>query len=105
MNLTQVADELTNRVISLFELDSEGNRKMHGKYNNFYQQPGNENLLLFYEYFHGDIGHGLGASHQTGWTALVAALIGEQEKNKPGNYFAIGVGLPAGAARSDEAEE
>ena len=77
MNLCQVADELTRRVISLFEKDGEGNRRFNGEYNWFYKQPGNEHLVLFYEYFHGDSGKGLGASHQTGWTALVAELISE----------------------------
>ncbi len=77
MNLHQVADELTHRVISLFEKDGKECRKIHGKYNWFYQQLGNEHLLLFYEYFHGDDGNGLGASHQTGWTSLVAQLISE----------------------------
>ncbi len=77
MNLKQVADELSRRVISLFEKDAEGTRKIYGKHNWFYQQPGNEHLILFYEYFHGDDGHGLGASHQTGWTSLVAQLISE----------------------------
>ncbi|HSQ44101.1 MAG TPA: hypothetical protein VLM16_03840 [Ginsengibacter sp.] len=77
MNLMQVADELTRRVICLFEKDKEGNRKIFGKDNWFYQRPGNENLVLFYEYFHGDNGYGLGASHQTGWTSLVARLISE----------------------------
>ena len=43
----------------------------------FIKKPGNEHLILFYEYFHGDNGRGLGASHQTGWTALVAELISE----------------------------
>lgn len=80
MNLAQVADELTKRVISLFERDKEGNRRSYGDYNWFYKQPGNENLLLFYEYFHGNTGRGLGACHQTGWTALVAELINEQKK-------------------------
>lgn len=80
MNLCDVADELTRRVISLFEKDAEGNRRCYGKYNWFYQQPGNEHLVLFYEYFHGDSGTGLGASHQTGWTALVAELISEYGK-------------------------
>jgi hypothetical protein len=79
MNLKQVADELAKRVISLFEKDAEGNRKIYGKDNWFYQLPGNENLILFYEYFHGDNGYGLGASHQTGWTSLVARLISELE--------------------------
>ena len=82
INLCQVADELTRRVISLFEKDAEGNRRCYGKYNWFYKQPGNEHLVLFYEYFHGDNGTGLGASHQTGWTALVAELISEYGKSK-----------------------
>jgi hypothetical protein len=72
-----VANELTRRVISLFEKDQAGRRRLYGDYNWFYQQPGNEHLVLFHEYFHGDNGRGLGASHQTGWTALVAELISE----------------------------
>ncbi len=77
MNLEQVANELTRRVISLFGKDEQGKRPLHGKYNWFYQRPENNHLLLFYEYFHGDTSHGLGASHQTGWTSLVAELISE----------------------------
>ena len=82
MNLCEVANELTGRVISLFKLDEEGKRKLYGPYNWFYQQKGNEHLVLFYEYFHGDSGQGLGASHQTGWTALVAELISEYNQYK-----------------------
>jgi len=83
MNLSQVANELTKRVISLFEKDEKGDRRLYGNYTWFYKQPGNEHLLTFYEYFHGDSGRGLGASHQTGWTALVAELISEYgEPNK-----------------------
>lgn len=81
MNLEQVADHLTGRVISLFVKDKEGNRRSYGEYNWFYKQPGNEDLLLFYEYFHGDSGRGLGASHQTGWTALVAEMINWQKNH------------------------
>ncbi len=77
INLTQVANELTKRVISLFEQNGGGKRRLYGKYSWFYEQPGNQHLLTFYEYFHGDSGRGLGASHQTGWTALVAELISE----------------------------
>ncbi len=77
INLCQVANELSKRVISLFEKDEEGKRNIYGKDNPFYQQPGNEHLILFYEYFHGDNGNGLGANHQTGWTSLVAQLISE----------------------------
>ena len=76
-NLEQVADQLTERVVSLFKKDKTGSRPLHGKHNWFYKKPGNENLLLFYEYFHGDSNHGLGASHQTGWTSRVAELITE----------------------------
>ncbi|MEO8854296.1 MAG: glucosidase, partial [Ginsengibacter sp.] len=82
MNLMQVADELSKRVISLFEKDQEGQRRIYGRHNWFYQRPGNEDLVLFFEYFHGDDGNGLGASHQTGWTALVACLISELAKEK-----------------------
>jgi Glycosyl hydrolase family 63 C-terminal domain len=85
MNLEEVADELTHRLISLFEKNDLGKRPSYGKYNWFYQQPGNENILLFYEYFHGDTGHGLGASHQTGWTSLVAQLISELASNNKTN--------------------
>jgi hypothetical protein len=77
MNLTKVADELTKRIISLFEKDAQGNRRLFGEYSWFYKQPGNEHLVLFCEYFHGNTGKGLGSSHQTGWTALVAELISE----------------------------
>ncbi len=83
MNLEQVADELTNRVISIFQKDEEGMRRSNAEYDAFYQQPGNEHLLLFYEYFHGDSGKGLGASHQTGWTAVVADLINQMNRKKP----------------------
>ena len=76
-NLIKVAEELTRRVISLFEKDEHDNRAIFGPYNDFYKRPGNEHLMLFYEYFHGETGRGLGASHQTGWTALVAELIRE----------------------------
>jgi hypothetical protein len=77
INLVQVAMELTKRVISLFEKNTKGQRRFNGEYNWFYSQPGNEHLVLFYEYFNGDTGKGIGASHQTGWTALVAELISE----------------------------
>jgi hypothetical protein len=78
LNLLQVADMLTERVVSLFKRDEAGSRKCYGDYNWFFNRPGNEDLVLFYEYFHGDTGSGLGASHQTGWTSLVADLIGNR---------------------------
>jgi len=76
LNLVEVSKVLTERVISLLAMDENGDRKLNGKYNWFYNKPGNEELVLFFEYFHGDNGSGLGASHQTGWTSLIADLIG-----------------------------
>lgn len=75
MDLKQVADELSKRVTSLFEQDAQNQRKLHGNQNWFYSRPENKDLVLFYEYFHGDTGTGLGASHQSGWTSLIAQLI------------------------------
>lgn len=77
ISLSEVATELTKRVISLFELDGAHCRQLNAEQNWFYCQPENKDLVLFYEYFHGDSGRGLGASHQSGWTALVAKLINE----------------------------
>jgi poly(3-hydroxybutyrate) depolymerase len=79
LNLVEVSELLTQRVVSIFAKDDLNGRKLNGKYNWFYSKPGNEDLVLFFEYFHGDNGSGLGASHQTGWTALVADLIGGRE--------------------------
>ena len=61
----------------LFLPDDKGRRPIHGNNKHFAQDPHWKDLLLFHEYFHGDTGHGLGASHQTGWTALVALMIDE----------------------------
>ena len=77
LNLEQVSDELGKRIVSVFETDADGNRPVHGPFNPFYQRPENKDLLLFYEYFHGDTAQGIGASHQTGWTAVVAELIND----------------------------
>jgi hypothetical protein len=73
----QVAEDLANRQIRIFTRDAQGRRPVHGTSRKFQEDPHWRDLILFYEYFHGDTGQGLGASHQTGWTALVAALIDE----------------------------
>jgi hypothetical protein len=83
MSLSEAVVKLTERVVSLFVPDALGDRKLHAEYNYFYNRPGNEHLLLFYEYFNGDSGRGLGASHQTGWTALVALLMHENYERQP----------------------
>jgi hypothetical protein len=77
MPLSEAVSHITARVVSLFLPDEKGDRKLHAEYNDFYARPGNEHLILFYEYFNGDSGRGLGASHQTGWTALVANLLND----------------------------
>jgi hypothetical protein len=73
--LWEVAEELSRRLTRLFLRDPDGRRPVYGGTETFQQDPHWRDLLLFYEYFHGDNGAGLGASHQTGWTALVAKLL------------------------------
>jgi hypothetical protein len=74
-NLAQVADELRRRLLSLFLLDLNGRRPAHGPNPRFQKDPAWRDSILFYEYFHGETGKGLGASHQTGWSALAGALV------------------------------
>jgi len=80
VTLKEMARGFADRLISTFTRDAEGRRPAHGRYEKFQSDPHWRDLLLFYEYFHGDTGAGLGASHQTGWTGLVASLIDEWRK-------------------------
>ncbi|MFN4089494.1 MAG: MGH1-like glycoside hydrolase domain-containing protein [Alphaproteobacteria bacterium] len=75
MTLAQVADELSRRLVSIFERGPDGRRPVYGGNATMQADPAWAESLLFYEYFHGDNGAGIGASHQTGWTGLVAVLI------------------------------
>jgi hypothetical protein len=75
MNLFDVAKELERRLTSTFLRDAEGRRPVYGGTKRFQEDPHWRDLILFYEYFHGDNGAGLGASHQTGWTSLVAPML------------------------------
>ncbi len=77
MNLRNVAIELCNRLISLFLPDEEGRRPVNGGNHLYTQGEAWQDLILFYEFFHGETGEGLGASHQTGWTSLVVRLVRE----------------------------
>lgn len=77
LRLGAVADDLSSRLISIFRRDAEGWRPVQGGARYTRQGDGSQDLLLFHEYFHADTGSGLGASHQTGWTALVAKLLDE----------------------------
>jgi hypothetical protein len=74
--LAEVADDLSRRLTHIFLRDRDGQRPVFGKSEQFQSDPHWRNNALFYEYFHGDTGAGVGASHQTGWTALVATLLG-----------------------------
>jgi hypothetical protein len=78
MNLKQVADEIGRRLTALFLPDVGGRRPCHGDDRRFAQDPNWRELVLFYEYFHGETGRGCGASHQTGWTALVTRCLETQ---------------------------
>jgi hypothetical protein len=74
MTLFDVAGEISKRLVGTFTRDADGRRRVHGGQETFQSDPHWRDLLLFYEYIHGDNGAGIGASHQTGWTGLVGIL-------------------------------
>jgi hypothetical protein len=89
MSMWEVASELSQRLTSIFLKDYSGKRPVYGATATFQTDPHWRNFVLFYEYFHGDNGAGIGASHQTGWTGLVAKLIqqlGEYEAQGKRTY-------------------
>jgi hypothetical protein len=73
-NLYQVAEDISERLMGIFRRDADGHRPVHGGHPVLRTDPYWRDLVLFYEYFHGDNGAGIGASHQTGWTGLVGVL-------------------------------
>jgi hypothetical protein len=75
MNLFEVSKEIAGRLTGIFLRDENGRRPVYGGAEKFQTDPHWRDHILFYEYFHGDNGAGLGASHQTGWTGLVAKLV------------------------------
>jgi len=75
MTLYQVAEEIANRLTNIFLRDKTGRRPVYGGTEKFQDDPHWRDLVLFYEYFHGDNGAGLGASHQTGWTGIIARIM------------------------------
>ena len=75
MNFFEVAREIANRLAKIFLPDASGRRPVYGETQKFQTDPLWKDYVLFYEYFHGDNGAGLGASHQTGWTGIIAKLI------------------------------
>ena len=75
LNLYQVAEEIARRLARIFLRDDAGQRPVYGGTKKFQEDPHWRDLILFYEYFHGDNGAGLGASHQTGWTGTIAVAM------------------------------
>ncbi|MEO8753634.1 MAG: glucosidase [Casimicrobiaceae bacterium] len=96
LTLWEVTTEMTRRLITLFTRDENGRRPIYGDREKFQSDPHWRDLILFHEYFHGDTGEGLGASHQTGWTGIVAKLIHQyaeyalQEHPGLGREFGLG---------------
>ncbi|MFT3748819.1 MAG: glucosidase [Agriterribacter sp.] len=80
LTLKQIANELTKRLLRIFEMNEKGQYQYHADYQPEWQEKHFKDHHLFYEFFNGDTGQGLGASHQTGWTALIANLILEMDE-------------------------
>jgi len=80
MNLLEVSQELARRLRKIFLRDENGKRPLNGDETIYATDPNFRDLVLFYEYFHGDTGRGIGANHQTGWTALIIHHIEELAK-------------------------
>jgi hypothetical protein len=94
MTLHEIAVELSQRLTKIFLKDANGRRPVYGATEKFQRDPLWRDNILFFEYFHGDNGAGLGASHQTGWTANAARML-QLAHLKPGEYFATGTGAAA----------
>jgi hypothetical protein len=101
MNLYEVAEELARRLTSIFVRDEDGKRPVYGGIKRFQEDPHWRDHILFYEYFHGDNGAGLGASHQTGWTGLVASAIQLFGNMNPAEFLESGK-VPLLAKREHE---
>jgi hypothetical protein len=108
MNLYQVAEEIGRRLANIFLIDEHGRRPVHGGHPKFQGDPHWKDCVLFYEYFHGDNGAGLGASHQTGWTGVIARILhlfatlspAKVEATGKDSYFPPRAPAPAAAARA-----
>ncbi len=102
MNLFEVSKEISNRLTRIFLRDENGHRPVYGGIEKFQSDPNFRDYVLFYEYFHGDNGAGLGASHQTGWTGLVAKTIQLYGLLDPKRYLEAGKqgGFVKGASKA-----
>jgi hypothetical protein len=90
MTLFEVAQELARRLLRIFLRDERGRRPVYGGTEKFQTDPHWRDHVLFYEYFHGDNGAGLGASHQTGWTGLVTSLIQVMGRLDSARFLEVG---------------
>jgi len=104
MNLFEVAEELMKRLTSIFLRDEHGRRPVYGATEKFQTDPHWKDYLLFYEYFHGDNGAGLGASHQTGWTGLVGKILDLQGRLDAKQFLKVGR-KPKGLEPAQQPEE
>jgi hypothetical protein len=90
MTLYQVAEEISRRLGAIFLRDKDGRRPVYGDTRTFQDDPQWRDLILFYEYFHGDNGAGIGASHQTGWTGIIARMMHLFATTTPEQALALG---------------
>jgi hypothetical protein len=97
LTVDEIADELCRRLIKLFLRDADGRRPVFGRYEKFQTDPHFKDYILFHEYFDGDNGRGCGASHQTGWTGLVANLIGQLAQRATATACPTGAQVPSSA--------
>ncbi|MBL0057801.1 MAG: glucosidase [Elusimicrobia bacterium] len=100
MNLYDVAKEIGRRLTSIFLKDKNGHRPVHGTEQKFQEDPFWKDFPLFYEYFHGDTGRGVGASHQTGWTGVITVVMHLFETVEANRVLAEGKSKMVGAKRS-----
>ena len=104
MNLFEVAREVADRMTRIFLRDEEGRRPVYGGATKFQIDPHWRDHILFYEYFHGDNGAGLGASHQTGWTGVVARMIQLFGSIDPATILKAGAKTKGLVYRKDQSE-
>jgi hypothetical protein len=102
MTLYEVSEEIARRLVGIFRRDAKGCRPVFGGTAKFQQDPHWRDHLLFYEYFHGDNGAGLGASHQTGWTGLVAAAAALYAGGSSSEFLERGVRIAVEALAGQE---
>jgi hypothetical protein len=105
MTLYQVAEELSRRLANIFLRNEQGQRPVYGATTQFQDDPYWRDLILFYEYFHGDNGAGLGASHQTGWTGLVARAMHLFATSSPQEVLTLGKTAAVTETKPDRPDE